>query len=897
MYIKSLITLGVAAALASCGNDVPIPSGPNDTDQGVVTVAGSPAIGETLTASVVDADGVDSSTLVYQWSADGEVLEGETASTLLITDALFGQEITVFVQYADDDGVIGGATSESTASVSTVNIPGTVTVTGTAQVGETLTATIEDGNGVPAAVTSYQWAAAGEDIDGATAATYELQFSELDAIITINVVYTDNQNFDEDLTSTATAAVIARENTEGTVTIAGSASVGSVLTATVADVNGITTSTIAYQWLADNTAIAGATDQTFSPTATQVDTVISVTAAYTDDEGNAEDLGPAAPTDVVTTTAVDLPGSVAISGDLLSGETLTATITDANGVDTANATFQWQADGADILDATTETLALSADQLGTEISVNVTYTDNDGFADGGSATATSLVYSVVVNGEAALVNALAAAAEGDWIALGSAEGDAGVNDYADMATITLSLNNLTLTRATGSDAVITGETCIIVDSDTSGLVIDGLVFDELSVSQETQVDCLNSSLNNGASLLFDGSGNILRNTEFLSDVEVRPTGWANNEDYHYMTLSGTDNVIERNLFAGKWTNEELHEGSAISIFINDDEGEDERNIVQFNLFRDFQGELGEGDSNSVAIQLGRTGGNDSRGDGDHDIRYNRFDNVITDRRLIRVQGGGNRITANTVVNSLGMIALEDGFGNTVSRNIIISNAANGDDGGIGVTPLGHTVTDNFISNLRTGSADRAGIQIDYDALDNDSSNSGNTALLAELADFDVTTVIARNTIFNARQAILFENQSRPETNSPIFNCQNFDAILDFDDNLIANSSGSVGASRAAVTDADWNSRGCVISPESDFDNNHFYSSSLIEDGGVFDFGGAAGIDGNISGAEDGAAITAPDANGLIEGTGIDADIGVDIDALDFITEDLVGPGSTWVPGE
>ena len=56
-----------------------------------------------------------------------------------------------------------------------------------------------------------------------------------------------------------------------------------------------------------------------------------------------------------------------------------------------------------------------------------------------------------------------------------------------------------------------------------------------------------------------------------------------------------------------------------------------------------------------------------------------------------------------------------------------------------------------------------------------------------------------------------------------------------------------------------------------------------------------GVNGNIAVdvSEDGATITAPDANGLVEGTGADAGIGADIDTLVFITEDMVGPGSTW----
>jgi poly(beta-D-mannuronate) lyase len=87
-----------------------------------------------------------------------------------------------------------------------------------------------------------------------------------------------------------------------------------------------------------------------------------------------------------------------------------------------------------------------------------------------------------------------------------------------------------------------------------------------------------------------------------------------------------------------------------------------------------------------------------------------------------------------------------------------------------------------------------------------------------------------------------------------------------------------------------------MSPASDFDNNHIYSDSL-SDSGTFDFNGiGAGVDGNIGadGTQDGATLTAPDANLLVEGAGVDAGIGADLDTLIYVTEDNVGPNSTWV---
>uniref|UniRef100_UPI0006609071 hypothetical protein n=1 Tax=Cardiobacterium hominis TaxID=2718 RepID=UPI0006609071 len=53
------------------------------------------------------------------------------------------------------------------------NHEGTVTIAGDAKVGETLTATVNDDDGVPANV-QYQWLANGVAIAGATGSSYQL---------------------------------------------------------------------------------------------------------------------------------------------------------------------------------------------------------------------------------------------------------------------------------------------------------------------------------------------------------------------------------------------------------------------------------------------------------------------------------------------------------------------------------------------------------------------------------------------------------------------------------------------------------------------------------------------------------------------------------------------------
>lgn len=776
----------------------------------------------------------------------------------------------------------GGANDKS---LDTINSAAAVAISGTPESGQRLNMVLTDANGYLPVNLSIQWTADGAPIADATGDDLDLSDALIGAAIAVSVSFTDNDGFAEDVTSSATAAVVPQPavNEAASLSISGASQVGQTLTATLTDGNGAT-GAVSYQWLANDVAIEGATSASYTLTENEFAAAVSVTATYTDDEGFAET--PTAPaTDAVVSAEVNSEGVLAIEGDVTVGSVVTAAITDGNGTDTV--AYQWKADDTDIAGANGATFAITSAEIAKVLSVTADYTDAGGYVEALSAEHNDVVYSFIATGEATLASALASAADGDWIGIADAQNG---DDYENMAEMTIGNNNMMITRTAGSAAVITGETCILFGSDTSGVVMDGLVFDNLTFDYDT------SCLSPDASVVLHGDGNIMRNNEFLGDQNPRSSDFGSSDEYHYVTVNGTNNIIERNLFANKTTVNNF-EGSAISMYVNDDAGAAEGNIVQYNLFKDF-GDKGDSsrDSNTFAVQVGRSTGSDAKGSGSHLVQYNRFDNVNTNRRLIMVQGGGNTIHGNTILNSLGNIALENGFGNRVSENIVISSALKSEDSGISFAPLGHTIVDNFIGNTTATSADRAGLHIDSDPLD--ASSSGD--IIADTS-LDLTTVVARNSFINNDRAIQFEYSSND-------NCALFNYLLDFDDNLIANQADannvfgtagdSAGDGDPAVHESGYLAKGCSMDTASDFDNNHIYSASL-SDSGTFDFNGiGAGVDGNIGadGTEDGASLTAPDANLLVEGTGADAGIGVDIDILSFVEEANVGPNTTWVAG-
>ncbi|WP_442909610.1 beta strand repeat-containing protein, partial [Hydrogenophaga sp.] len=180
---------------------------PNGT--GDVTIIGTATQGETLTATNTLADVDTLGSISYQWLADGLAINGATGSSFTLTQGEVGKAITVRASYLDGADVMEGATSAPTTAVQNVddNPTGAVSITGSAAKGQTLTAshTLADLDGLGAI--SWQWKAGGNDIAGATGASYALTAADVGKAITVTASYTDGFGATEAVTSEATAAV------------------------------------------------------------------------------------------------------------------------------------------------------------------------------------------------------------------------------------------------------------------------------------------------------------------------------------------------------------------------------------------------------------------------------------------------------------------------------------------------------------------------------------------------------------------------------------------------------------------------------------------------------------------------------------------------------------------
>ena len=185
--------------------------------------------GQTLTAAttgITDADGLTSVSYTYQWirvATDNTEtnISSATASTYTLVAADQGTTVKVTVSFTDDANNPETLTSAATAAVAAAAntlATGAPTITGTAQVGQTLTAgttAIMDADGLTSVSYTYQWIRVATDntetnISSATASTYTLVAADQGTTVKVTVSFTDDANNPETLTSAATAAVSRR---------------------------------------------------------------------------------------------------------------------------------------------------------------------------------------------------------------------------------------------------------------------------------------------------------------------------------------------------------------------------------------------------------------------------------------------------------------------------------------------------------------------------------------------------------------------------------------------------------------------------------------------------------------------------------------------------------------
>ncbi|MBC3765803.1 NosD domain-containing protein [Neptunicella marina] len=901
MKLKLFVLCAVAAAITGCNTDAS--SDKNSNTLGSITLTGTATSGQTLTASANDADGI-SGQITYLWYADGDLIEGASGASFTLTEDQVGSVITAQAMYTDDGGVNESHISDATSEVKAIAYPATVSLNGDVTIGSTLSATVADQNGLDGATIIYSWFADETPIDGEVTSELTLTEAQFGSVITVNVSFDDDKGFAESVTSEGVGPV-TRANTVGEVVIQGTPAVGKTLIADITDQDGVH-GDVAYQWFADSQEIAGANSKSLVVDASLVGSKISVEVTYVDDNGFSEN-NLSNPTDEVTLVAADQAGSITISGTVpyMVDAVLTADIADNNGVEEANVVYSWFADGVVIADATEKTFT-PANYAGAIISVSATYTDNDNFSATVTDSLSSVVYSQVVTDASELSAAVSGGlTDGSVVGLNT-------NVYADIDAILLD-SSVTLRAVEQQQPVISGETCIHIAANVDGAKIIGLTFKDIDTKAGSDCDTSEQAV-----IYSEGDNFVF--AQNLIDGEQED---LNQSTYHWLVIKGHGAMIERNTFTHRTHSQK---GSVIKLASS---GSD--HVVQYNLFSDSANENYD-DSSLLLLNVGSTTGSDAALNSNIKILNNRVENVVTGRRLMRVQTSGATIDGNTIVDANGGISLEDGGFNKVTNNIIIRNTdvASSDDrpSGILVTPLGHTISNNYIAGIRSENKEAGGIVFTANPFSQNTGGvpyDGNQAILD--GTDDLTLTVNNNTVLNSIQPIVFSTEIGSKApvgdcdeltsdNSPVLYglTKNF-FVINFDANLIANGLNEEGAIQglflpydASSSDHSFEYDCDLINHDNSYFSNNFgfsdsYASGDVEDdfwvdirnengNGKFDSDGAIDQNPAANGKEAPEFVVAD--NHLTETDPNGAQAAAGAKGLHVIQASEVGVGSTWV---
>lgn len=166
-------------------------------------------------------------------------------------------------------------------------------ISGTAQVGETLTGDDGEWSGVPEPTLSRQWQADGEPIDGATGPTYEPVEDDVGAAITLAVTATNGAGSVtavSEATDPVSPALEAPVNTAPPA-ITGDAELGALLTATAGAWDGSPPITYTYDWQRsaggeDGWTAIGATVDTYTLVEADVDQFVRCIVTATNAAGS-----------------------------------------------------------------------------------------------------------------------------------------------------------------------------------------------------------------------------------------------------------------------------------------------------------------------------------------------------------------------------------------------------------------------------------------------------------------------------------------------------------------------------------------------------------------------------------------------------------------------------------
>lgn len=296
------------------------------------------------------------------------------AETGIYTHPVANFNGTVELNYTANDGQKTSSSGVIVITVNPVDDVGSVSVSGNAQEGSTLTASFADPDGASNVV--YIWSVGGIAVQTGAENTFVVPAAETENdLIQVSVNYTDGHLDTSRTITSASVGPIELPNRAptGSLQFSGEVIQGQELSADVSnisDADGMANSAFTYAWKADDSPL-NEISSSLLLTQAHVAKEISLTVSFTDDRGTVETV--MATTGAVANINDEPTGSVSIQGDLEASSTLTAsnTLVDPDGL--GDITYTWFVNEQD--SGSGAEFQLDSNDASASVYVNASYVD------------------------------------------------------------------------------------------------------------------------------------------------------------------------------------------------------------------------------------------------------------------------------------------------------------------------------------------------------------------------------------------------------------------------------------------------------------------------------------------------------------------------------------------
>ena len=356
-------------------------------------LTGNATVGKRLRAKRADDDPDGNGRPLITWQAFSGASIWTTADTgksIRIPATLEGAQVRARVEYKDGDGFQETVFTQSRSIPYVDNGDAAFLIQGTPAVGQTLSITQSvadpDGDGTP----SFSWLQSSDGINWSFLSsnpTFDIPDNLEGQTITATVRYTDNQGFEESI-STNALAIPYVDNGDAAFLIQGTPAVGQTLSITqsIADPDGNGAGTSAISWLQSSDSVNWSvisTAPTFNISKDLEGKRIRAIVSYSDGQGFSESIN----TDDLTIPYVDdgdadflIQGTAAVS-EIIS-ISRSADDPDGNGDGALEIAWQASLDGTNWWEISTASdHQIGSNLAGHQLNAVVQYTDSQGFKE------------------------------------------------------------------------------------------------------------------------------------------------------------------------------------------------------------------------------------------------------------------------------------------------------------------------------------------------------------------------------------------------------------------------------------------------------------------------------------------------------------------------------------